>query len=93
MCVFCCAKKKGPENGVCRASRPQQKLGIVALRIAQDTPGRDYRQHGDRRESEEPAQRANVSNLPGHAQENNDHQGVPPPLLLRLHYHRSSEWK
>jgi len=66
----------------------EQNVGAVAVRAAAQAAGGDHRQHGDRGVPAEPPQRADVSHLPGHAQEDDDDEGVPAPLLLRLHCDR-----
>ncbi len=52
--------------------------------------GGDHGQHGDRRVSQKPPQRADVSHLSGHAEEHHDHQRVSASLLLRVHRHRAA---
>lgn len=42
---------------------------------------------GDSGVTSEPAQRADVPHLPGHAEEHDDHQRMPAPFLFRLHHH------
>lgn len=50
-------------------------------------PGSHHGWHRDCSFPSVAALRTYVPHLPGHAEEYNDHQGVPPPLLLRLHRH------
>ncbi|KAM3843832.1 E3 ubiquitin-protein ligase RING1 isoform 1-T1 [Vipera latastei] len=69
----------------------QQDLGAQPLRASPDPPGGHHGRDGDRRVPPQPAQRADVPHLPGHAQAHHDHQGVPAPLLLRLHRHRPAQ--
>jgi len=75
------------QDGICGTGRPQQNMGIIALRVTPYSTGRDHRQHGDRGQSAESAQRTHVPHLPGYAEKDHDHQGVPPPFLFRLYYY------
>ena len=79
------------QDGICGTGRPQQNMGIIALRITSHSTRRDHRQHRDCGQSAEFAQRAHVPHLLGYAEEDDDHQGVPPPFLFRLYYHGFTE--
>lgn len=54
-------------------------------------PGSHHGWHRDCGFPSVTAFRTHVPHLPGHAEEYNDHQGVPPPILLRLYRHGPSE--
>lgn len=66
----------------------EQNLGPIAVRTESYSPGGDHRQQRDCRFAAESAERTDVPHLPGHAEEDDDHQGVSASVLLRLHHYR-----
>lgn len=79
------------QDGIRGTGRPQQNVGIIAVRVTPHSAGRDHRQHGDRGQSAKSAQRAHVPDLFGHAEKDYDHQGVSAPILLGLHHYGFTE--
>lgn len=58
------------------ASAAEQDVGTEPLRAEPDAAGSDHRQHGDRCLPPKSPQRTDVSHLPRHAEEHDDHQGM-----------------
>lgn len=75
------------QDGIRGTGRPEQNMGIVALRVTPHSTGCDYRQHGNRGQSAKSAQRAHVPNLFGHVEKDHDHEGVSASFLFGLHYY------
>lgn len=65
-------------------------MGTLLIRTTQDPTRRHRRQYRNSSLPQELTQRIDVPDLLGHAQEDDDDQGVSASILLRVHYNRSA---